>query len=163
MTPPTAPTVHFATLSESQESVLKATTVRMSPLKEVSSKVAKETVLLDVLAATIRPAASPNSAKASEDKLQRQHQQQKHQTLSNCYGKVADLESNVPAEWWKTVFADDMYLQTDGDAVEDPEVTRVEIELLESDTSIKALFRKGMYGFGLLVWVCLVSGPASSS
>ena len=46
-----------------------------------------------------------------------------------CHGRVKedDFERMVPAQWWKTVFADGLYLKTDGDVVEDPEITREEI------------------------------------
>jgi hypothetical protein len=49
--------------------------------------------------------------------------------LSICFGRVneADFERMVPAQWWKTVFADGLYLKTDGDVVEDPEITKEEI------------------------------------
>lgn len=36
-----------------------------------------------------------------------------------------------------------MYLKTDGDVVEDPEITREEIALLEANPSIKQLFLRG--------------------
>ncbi|KAI9216328.1 hypothetical protein BC828DRAFT_409566 [Blastocladiella britannica] len=60
-----------------------------------------------------------------------------------CKGRVANLESNVPASWWTTVF-DDVYLATDGDVVEDPEVTRSEVDLLESYPYLRSVFRRGM-------------------
>lgn len=49
-----------------------------------------------------------------------------------CHGRVkeGDFERMVPAQWWKTVFADGLYLKTDGDVVEDPEITREEIRLV---------------------------------
>jgi hypothetical protein len=45
-----------------------------------------------------------------------------------CHGKVSNLEKRVPEQWWKTVFSDALYLKTDGDVVEDPEITKEEIE-----------------------------------
>jgi hypothetical protein len=44
-----------------------------------------------------------------------------------CHGRVAQLQDKVPKSWWKTVFADEMYLRTDGDVVEDPDITKSEI------------------------------------
>lgn len=46
-----------------------------------------------------------------------------------CHGRVAenDFEKMVPAQWWKAVFADGLYLKTDGDVVEDPEITKEEL------------------------------------
>jgi hypothetical protein len=49
----------------------------------------------------------------------------------------------VPSSWWTTVFADSMYLKTDGDVIEDPEITREEIALLEGDESIRRILQKG--------------------
>lgn len=57
-----------------------------------------------------------------------------------CLGRVKDLESNVPEQWWKTVFADSMYLKTDGDCVEDPRITQEEIQLLKNDPEINSIF-----------------------
>ena len=44
-------------------------------------------------------------------------------------GPVADLESHVPAEWWKHLF-NRTYLLTDGDVVENDANTRADVELL---------------------------------
>ena len=65
-------------------------------------------------------------------------------TQSVCYGRLKDLEMMVPAQWWKTVFADSMYLKTDGDVIEDPEITNEEIALLESDKRIHSLLLNGV-------------------
>jgi len=45
------------------------------------------------------------------------------------HGPVADLESHLPAEWWRTLF-NALYLKTDGDVVENPENTSVEVDAL---------------------------------
>jgi hypothetical protein len=47
-----------------------------------------------------------------------------------CHGRVTedDFEKMVPAQWWKHVFADSYYLKTDGDVVEDPEITKEELK-----------------------------------
>ncbi|KAI8591875.1 hypothetical protein BDZ88DRAFT_17394 [Geranomyces variabilis] len=60
-----------------------------------------------------------------------------------CHGRVSDLESMVPSQWWQTVFADAMYLKTDGDVVEDPIITKEEVGLLESDPDILDIFLRG--------------------
>ncbi|KAI8915086.1 hypothetical protein BC831DRAFT_487837 [Entophlyctis helioformis] len=57
-----------------------------------------------------------------------------------CYGRVKDLSAKVPPQWWKSVFADAMYLKTDGDVVEDPEITKGEIALLEAIPCVKEIF-----------------------
>ncbi|KAL7753381.1 hypothetical protein RI367_001156 [Sorochytrium milnesiophthora] len=61
-----------------------------------------------------------------------------------CHGRVQNLESNVPAQWWMSVFSDSLYLKTDGDVVEDPEITSSEVELLESFPHLLKIFRRGM-------------------
>ncbi|KAF9943079.1 hypothetical protein BGZ67_007724 [Mortierella alpina] len=58
-----------------------------------------------------------------------------------CHGRVQDAESRVPDAWWKTVFGDNLYLQTDGDVVEDPAITLEEIRLLESYGPIQNIFQ----------------------
>lgn len=49
---------------------------------------------------------------------------------ATCHGRVVedDFERMVPAQWWKHVFADAYYLKTDGDVVEDPEITKEELK-----------------------------------
>ncbi|KAJ3007111.1 UNVERIFIED_CONTAM: hypothetical protein HDU68_003705 [Siphonaria sp. JEL0065] len=63
--------------------------------------------------------------------------------VANCLGRVTNIESNVASEWWTQVFADFMYLKTDGDVVEDEEVTLQEIRILESDLDVKSIFLSG--------------------
>lgn len=48
---------------------------------------------------------------------------------SVCHGRVKekDFEKMIPTQWWKDLF-DDLYLKTDGDVVEDPEITKEEIK-----------------------------------
>ncbi|KAF9188668.1 hypothetical protein BGZ51_000407 [Haplosporangium sp. Z 767] len=58
-----------------------------------------------------------------------------------CYGRVQDPEERVPKTWWKNGF-DHVYLQTDGDVVEDPAITMEEIRLLESHETIRSIFEK---------------------
>lgn len=47
---------------------------------------------------------------------------------SNFLGPVEDLESYVKADWWRQIFNAN-YLRTDGDVVEDPSITKREIDL----------------------------------
>ncbi|KAF9929849.1 hypothetical protein FBU30_001162 [Linnemannia zychae] len=58
-----------------------------------------------------------------------------------CHGRVNDPESYVPKAWWKGVFGDNLYLQTDGDVVEDPAITLEEIRLLETYEPIRSTFQ----------------------
>jgi D-alanine-D-alanine ligase len=51
----------------------------------------------------------------------------KHAVLSSSIGPVEDLESYVKSDWWRDIFNAN-YLRTDGDVVEDPEITETEID-----------------------------------
>ncbi|MBU1863072.1 MAG: methyltransferase domain-containing protein [Candidatus Omnitrophica bacterium] len=51
-------------------------------------------------------------------------------------GPVEDLESYVKADWWREIFNAN-YLRTDGDVVEDAEITKNEISLLASIIPLK--------------------------
>lgn len=53
---------------------------------------------------------------------------QKQTDWSKFLGPVEDLESYVKADWWRQIFNAN-YLRTDGDVVEDPNITRDEIAL----------------------------------
>src|SRR5690242_21741718 len=44
-------------------------------------------------------------------------------------GPVSDLERHLPSEWWRTLF-NSLYLETDGDVVENDRNTVQEIDLL---------------------------------
>src|SRR3954453_1144542 len=44
-------------------------------------------------------------------------------------GPVSDLERHLPSEWWRTLF-NSLYLETDGDVVENDRNTETEIDLL---------------------------------
>src|SRR4051812_11715239 len=44
-------------------------------------------------------------------------------------GPVNDLERELPADWWRTIF-NATYLRTDGDVVENAENTAREVDLL---------------------------------
>src|SRR6201993_193779 len=44
-------------------------------------------------------------------------------------GPVSDLERHLPSEWWRTLF-NSLYLETDGDIVENDRNTEQDVELL---------------------------------
>src|ERR1700731_847750 len=44
-------------------------------------------------------------------------------------GPVSDLERHLPSEWWRTLF-NSLYLETDGDIVENDRNTEQEVDLL---------------------------------
>lgn len=51
--------------------------------------------------------------------------------LGRTLGPVSDLERHLPNEWWSSLF-NALYLQTDGDVVENDENTRRDIDLMIS-------------------------------
>ena len=66
--------------------------------------------------------ASSNSNSKSSSKASR-----KTAVLRASIGPVEDLESYVKADWWRDIFNAN-YLRTDGDVVEDPQITEAEID-----------------------------------
>nr|MDO8081193.1 methyltransferase domain-containing protein [Candidatus Freyarchaeota archaeon] len=46
-------------------------------------------------------------------------------------GPVKDLEEHVPPDWWRRIF-NYLYLKTDGDVVDDQNITRYEVDLFSS-------------------------------
>ncbi|KAG9067378.1 hypothetical protein KI688_012161 [Linnemannia hyalina] len=58
-----------------------------------------------------------------------------------CHGRVKNPEAMVPKTWWKTVFSDQLYLQTDGDVVEDSAITREEVRVLEGIAAIRNILQ----------------------
>lgn len=65
------------------------------------------------------------------DKSQPPSSKPKQVDWSKFLGPVEDLESYVKADWWRQIFNAN-YLRTDGDVVEDPSITRREIDLFLS-------------------------------
>lgn len=55
-------------------------------------------------------------------------QKKRKSSITQVLGPVESLESYVKADWWKEIFNAN-YLRTDGDVVEDEELTRTEIDL----------------------------------
>lgn len=50
---------------------------------------------------------------------------------ARTFGPVENLEDHLHHDWWRTIF-DAYYLKTDGDVVEDPSITKKEVDWLES-------------------------------
>src|ERR1700686_4945432 len=51
-------------------------------------------------------------------------------------GPVSDLERHLPSEWWRTLF-NSLYLETDGDIVENDRNTEQEADLLISSAGLE--------------------------
>ncbi|MDY6820201.1 MAG: methyltransferase domain-containing protein [Deferribacterota bacterium] len=45
-----------------------------------------------------------------------------------CYGPISNLEEYVQPDWWRHIF-NSIYLKTDGDVVDDSQITKTEIDL----------------------------------
>ncbi len=56
--------------------------------------------------------------------------------VRSCLGPVADLESHLPAEWWRKLF-NALYVKTDGDVVENAENTRREVDFIVAAAAIQ--------------------------
>ncbi|MBV9825994.1 MAG: methyltransferase domain-containing protein [Alphaproteobacteria bacterium] len=54
---------------------------------------------------------------------------------SRTLGPVSDLERHLPSEWWRTLF-NSLYLETDGDIVENDRNTQQDVDLLIRSTGI---------------------------
>ncbi|MEE4184723.1 MAG: methyltransferase domain-containing protein [Gammaproteobacteria bacterium] len=78
---------------------------------------------------TARPASgSADSSEKRESAKKRRPQRSRAKTsVLESIGPVEDLESYVKADWWRNIFNAN-YLRTDGDVVEDPEITADEID-----------------------------------
>ena len=57
----------------------------------------------------------------------RQRKTRRRAALSASIGPVEDLESYVKANWWRDIFNAN-YLRTDGDVVEDPDITTADVD-----------------------------------
>jgi len=76
---------------------------------------------------------------------QSQHQRPVHK-ITVCHGRVKNPEAMVSDTWWKSVFADSLYLQTDGDVVEDPEITLQEIRMMENIPAVHSILKSSNTG-----------------
>jgi D-alanine-D-alanine ligase len=61
----------------------------------------------------------------------------KRAPVRSCLGPVADLESHLPAEWWRKLF-NALYVKTDGDVVENAENTRREVDFIVAASAIQS-------------------------
>ncbi len=67
-------------------------------------------------------------------------QQTERKTISkiriSCFGPVDNPEKYVPSDWWRKIF-NSIYLKTDGDVVDDIEITRMEIDIFQEILQLK--------------------------
>jgi len=64
-------------------------------------------------------ASGPNADKAEQDR----------RIGARTLGPVSDLERHLPSDWWRTLF-NSLYLETDGDVIENDRNTADEVDLL---------------------------------
>ncbi len=57
------------------------------------------------------------------------NRQKPNSLSSRCLGPIENLEDKVSPNWWSQVF-DSLYLKTDGDLVDDPLITKIEVDIL---------------------------------
>src|SRR5229473_2134351 len=60
----------------------------------------------------------------------------KNGAAARTLGPVSDLERHLPTEWWRTLF-NSLYLETDGDVVENDRNTEQEIDLLVKSVGLE--------------------------
>jgi D-alanine-D-alanine ligase len=75
------------------------------------------------------PAARPQSARANGACLPVAGAPRARPNGARTLGPVSDLERHLPSDWWRTLF-NSLYLETDGDVIENDDNTRAEVDLL---------------------------------
>ena len=58
-----------------------------------------------------------------------EHAEQDRRVGARTLGPVSDLERHLPSDWWRTLF-NSLYLETDGDVIENDRNTTAEVDLL---------------------------------
>src|SRR6266446_7283758 len=76
-----------------------------------------------------RPAAKPHPTRAGSSSPSLDNAEQDRRVGARTLGPVSDLERHLPSDWWRTLF-NSLYLETDGDIIENDRNTANEVELL---------------------------------
>jgi D-alanine-D-alanine ligase len=76
-----------------------------------------------------RPAAKPYPARAGLTNPNPDSAEQDRRIGARTLGPVSDLERHLPSDWWRTLF-NSLYLETDGDVIENDRNTADEVDLL---------------------------------
>src|SRR3984893_11335261 len=76
-----------------------------------------------------RSAAKPQSVYTSSNSSSADEVEQNRRIGARTLGPVSDLERHLPSDWWRTLF-NSLYLETDGDIIENDRNTADEVELL---------------------------------
>src|SRR6187397_825913 len=83
-----------------------------------------------------RPAAKAHPAHTGSTNPGLDHAERDRRIGARTLGPVSDLERHLPSEWWRTLF-NSLYLETDGDIVENDRNSRAEVDLLVRSTGIE--------------------------
>src|SRR5580704_13847748 len=76
-----------------------------------------------------RPAAKAHPAHTGSTGPDLDHAEPDRRIGSRTLGPVSDLERHLPSDWWRTLF-NSLYLETDGDIIENDRNTGDEVDLL---------------------------------
>src|SRR5580700_6210960 len=76
-----------------------------------------------------RPAAKAHPAHTGSTSPDLDHAEPDRRIGARTLGPVSDLERHLPSDWWRTLF-NSLYLETDGDVIENDDNTRAEVDLL---------------------------------
>ena len=76
-----------------------------------------------------RPAAKPHTGRTCSNGPRVDDGEQDRRIGARTLGPVSDLERHLPSDWWRTLF-NSLYLETDGDVIENDRNTAEEVELL---------------------------------
>ncbi|KAF9437758.1 hypothetical protein BGZ76_011215 [Entomortierella beljakovae] len=89
---------------------------------------------------TLLPSPTNSEPDIQQDGLKAHEMDFNHFTepSSVCFGRVKNPEAMVSKTWWKSTF-DGIYLQTDGDVVEDPAITLEEIRIVQNRPEIRVI------------------------
>src|SRR3981081_3057697 len=76
-----------------------------------------------------RSAAKPQPACSGSNSSSADEGEQKRRIGARTLCPVPDLERHLPSDWWRTLF-NSLYLETDGDIIENERNTEQEVDLL---------------------------------
>ncbi|HEX3418003.1 MAG TPA: class I SAM-dependent methyltransferase, partial [Stellaceae bacterium] len=76
-----------------------------------------------------RPAAKAHLAHTGSTGPDLDHSEPDRRIGARTLGPVSDLERHLPSDWWRTLF-NSLYLETDGDIIENDRNTADEVDLL---------------------------------
>ena len=76
-----------------------------------------------------RPSIKPHPGRTGLPDTDCDGAEQGRRIGARTLGPVSDLERHLPSDWWRTLF-NSLYLETDGDVIENDRNTAQEVDLL---------------------------------